>query len=107
MLEIAGSADAAVENFLDACVATLPDDVCGKINLVVRWSNTGAQLHNKIARLNLQILGALIQLRFLTTPKAVPFCRNEPNQSRGHSGRPGKSRSNQLRKLQGRHRADW
>ena len=56
MLEIAGSADAAVENFLDACVATLPDDVRGKINLVVRWSNTGAQLHNKITRFNSKTL---------------------------------------------------
>ena len=56
MLEIAGSADAAIENFLDACVATLPDDVRGKINLVVRWSNTGTELHNKIARCNLKFL---------------------------------------------------
>ena len=56
MLEIAGRADAAVENFLDACVATLPDDVCGKINFVMRWPDTRAQLHNKITRLNSKTL---------------------------------------------------
>ena len=56
MLEIAASADTAVGNFLDPCVATLPDDICGKINLVVRWSNTGTELHNKIARFNLKFL---------------------------------------------------
>jgi hypothetical protein len=56
MLEIAGSADTGVENFLDPCVATLPDDLCGKINLVMRWSNTGTQLHNQITRLNSKTL---------------------------------------------------
>jgi len=56
VLEIAGSAHAAVENFLDACLATLPDDLCGKIDLVVRWPNTGTQLHNKITRLNSKTL---------------------------------------------------
>ena len=56
MLEIARSADAAVENFLDACVATLRYDLCRKINLVMRWSNTGTQLHNKITRLNSKTL---------------------------------------------------
>lgn len=56
MLEIAGSADAAVANFLDACVATLPDDVRGKINFVMRWPNTGTQLYNKITRLNSETL---------------------------------------------------
>ena len=56
MLEIAGSADAAVENLLDARVATLPDDLRGKINLVMRWPNTGTQLHNQITRLNSKTL---------------------------------------------------
>ena len=44
MLEIAGSADATVENLLDARVATLPDDLRRKINLVMRRPNTGTQL---------------------------------------------------------------
>jgi len=56
MLEIAGSADAILENFLDARVATLSDDLWRKINLVVRRSNTGTQLHNKITRLNSKTL---------------------------------------------------
>ena len=56
MLEIARGTDAAVENFLDACIATLPDDVSGEINFVMGWPDTGAQLHNKIARFDPKLL---------------------------------------------------
>ena len=52
MLEIAGSADAAVVNLFDACVATLLDDFCRKINLVMRRANAGAQLRNQFTGFN-------------------------------------------------------
>src|SRR5438067_132553 len=56
MLEITGGADATVENFLGARVAALPDNLCGKINFVMRWPDTWAQLGNEVARLNSKFL---------------------------------------------------
>ena len=56
MLEITGGADAAVENLLNSRAATLPDDLSGEIDLVMRRPNAGAQLHNKIARFNPKLL---------------------------------------------------
>ena len=61
MLEIAGSADATLENFLDARVATLSDDLCRKINLVMRSPDSIP----KACRID--------SIALLTTPKAVPF----------------------------------
>jgi hypothetical protein len=56
MLEITGGADAAVENLLDARVATLTDDLCGEINFVMRRPNAGTQLRNEIARFSPKFL---------------------------------------------------
>ena len=40
MFNVAGGADAAIVNFLDAGVPTLSDNISSEINFVMRWPDT-------------------------------------------------------------------
>src|SRR4029077_1855790 len=47
-VRITGSARAGVVGVLNIERATLPDDFGGKIDLVMGWANTGAELHDHV-----------------------------------------------------------
>jgi len=59
MLQIAGGADAAVVDFPHALVATLLDNFRRKIDLVMRRTNAGTELHDQIVRLRCKLLDHL------------------------------------------------
>jgi len=59
MLQIASCADAAVVDFPHALVATLLDNFRREIDLVMRRTNAGTELHDQIARLRSELLDHL------------------------------------------------
>lgn len=59
MLQIARCADAAVVDFPHALVATLLDNFRREIDLVMRRTNAGTELHDQIGRLRSELLDHL------------------------------------------------
>jgi len=54
-----GSARAGVVDVLNAERATLPDDLGGEIDLVMRWANTRTELHDHVRRIGAEAFNHL------------------------------------------------